>query len=98
MGGRMAPTKAMYTASGAVKTDTPCITAQKLTNAYSATELGISRSNATSPTKDAAQDEYATFPTTTHKWPTPTVPPTSGPLDDRKDVNKGVISQETSCT
>jgi hypothetical protein len=55
-------------------------------------ELGMESNNAASPTKDAMLDEYATSPMTTPGWPTPTALQMSGPLDDEKDVNKGVMS------
>jgi hypothetical protein len=41
-------------------------------------------------------DESAVSLTTTLKWPTLTAPLTSGPLNGKKDVNKGVITAETS--
>jgi hypothetical protein len=42
--------------------------------------------------KDAELGKSATYLMTTPRWPIPTAPQTSGPLDIEKDVNKGVMS------
>jgi hypothetical protein len=55
-------------------------------------EPSTEKSNAMFPIKDAELDKSAASLTTTLEWPLPTVPQTSGPSDDRKDVNKGVMS------
>jgi hypothetical protein len=97
MGGRTALMKATSTAYGVAGMDTPHTIAPKSTSAYFATEPGTSRSSVASPTKGATQDKYATSLTTTCEWPILTVPPTLGPLDGEKDVNKGVMLRDTSC-
>jgi hypothetical protein len=57
------------------------------------------KSNTAKPlTSDVEWEECAASPMTTPGWPTLIVHQTSGPSDDGKDVNKGVMSRETSRT
>jgi hypothetical protein len=94
----MAPINTTNDANGAKGTGTPHTTAHASISASSAMELDMESSNATSPTKDAKPDEYAASPMTILGWPTLTALRTSGPSDDEKDINKGVMSRETSRT
>jgi hypothetical protein len=82
----------MSDANGAKGTGTQHATAHVSTSAYSVTELGMENNNATSLTKDAKLDKYATSPMTTPGWPTLTACRMSGPSDSEKDVDKGVMS------
>jgi hypothetical protein len=82
-------------ANGARDTGILRATAPESTNACSVMGTGIRNNSAKFPTSDAEQGECVASLTTTPEWPTPTVHQTSGPLDDGKDVNKGVMSQET---
>jgi hypothetical protein len=98
MGGSMAPTSTMSAASGVRGTDTQHVIAHASTNVYSAMESDTERGNAVSHTRDAGLNRSVVSQTTTLVWPTLTAPQMSGPLDSKKDVNKGVMSQETSRT
>ncbi len=86
----------MQTASGAHAQDTPPNDVHRSHNASSAMEQDISRPIAATPINDAEKDGSVVFPTTTHVVPTPPVPQTSEPSDNRKDVEWRVMSQETS--
>jgi hypothetical protein len=92
MGGNTAQSNTTNGASSARGMGTPHSTAHASINPCSATEQDIKNSCAASPIRGAEQGEYAVFPTTIRGWPIPTVHQTSGPSDDGKDVNKGVMS------
>jgi hypothetical protein len=92
MGGSTDPNSTTNDASDAKGVDTPHATAPESINASCATGMGIKSSTVESPTNDARQEEYAAFLTTTPEWPIPIARRTSGPSDDEKDVNKGVMS------
>jgi hypothetical protein len=94
----MAPNNTTNDASSAKGTDTLCATAPESTNACCVMGTGIKSSIVESPTSNAEREEYAASLTTTPEWPTLTARRTSGPLDDGKDANKGVMSRETSHT
>jgi hypothetical protein len=98
MDGNMAPNSIMNAANGARGMGTPRATVRALTNACSVTGQGIKNLCVASLTKGAEQEEYAVSLMTTQGWPIPTAHQTSGPLDNGRDVNKGVMSQETSHT
>jgi hypothetical protein len=93
-----APNNTMNDANGAKGMDTLRATAPESTNACCVTGTGTKSNIAESPTSDAEQEEYAVSLTTTPEWPTLTARRMSGPLDDGKDANKGVMSRETSHT
>jgi hypothetical protein len=94
----MAPNSTTSAANGAKGVGTPCITVHGLTSACSAIGMDTKSSFATSHTNDAGWEECVVSPMTIRGWLTPTAHRTSGPLDDGKDVNKGVMSRETSRT
>jgi hypothetical protein len=85
-------------ANGARDAGIPCITAPESTSACSVMGTGIKNNSAKFPTNDAEQGECVVSPMTIPEWPTPTVHQMSGPSDDGKDVNKGVMSRGTSHT
>jgi hypothetical protein len=88
----MAPTSTMNGASGARGTGTPCAIARTSISACSAMGSDMEKDSAVFHIKDAELGESAAYLTTTPRWPIPTAPQTSGPLDIEKDVNKGVMS------
>jgi hypothetical protein len=92
------PNSTMSNVNGAKGADTPCVTVQGSTSACSAMGTDTKNNFVASHTNVAEQGEYAMSPTTTPGWLTPTARRTLGPSDDGKDVNKGVMSQETSHT
>jgi hypothetical protein len=92
MGGSTAPNNTTNDASGARGADTPRATAPESINACYVTGTGTKNNIAEPPTSDAEQEECAASLTTTPGWPTLTAHRTSGPSDDGKDVNKGVMS------
>jgi hypothetical protein len=94
----MAPNNTTSDVSGAKGMDTPRATALESTNACCAMETDTKSSTAESLTSDAERGEYAASLMTTPGWPTLTARRTSGPSGDGKDVNKGVMSRETSRT
>jgi hypothetical protein len=81
----------MIAAFSARGMDMPPNTASTSTSVYTAMGRDMWKNNAVSCTKDARLDEYAKSLMTTLGWPIPTAPPMLGPLDDRKDINKGVM-------
>jgi hypothetical protein len=98
MGGSTDPNSTTNDASGAKGMDTLHATAPESINASCATGTGTKNSTVESPISDAGQEECAASPTTTPEWPIPIARRTSGPSDDEKDVNKGVMSRGTSRT
>jgi hypothetical protein len=94
----MAQNNTTSDANGAKGADIPRGTAPRSTNVCCATEMGTKNSTAEPLTSDVEQEECAASPMTTPEWPTHIAHQTSGPSDDGKDVNKGVMSRETSHT
>jgi hypothetical protein len=93
-GGSTAPNSMMSSVNGAKDVDTPHVTAPESTNACSATGMDTKSSSVALHTSNAEWEECAMSPTTTRGWPTPIAHRMSGPSDDGKDANKGVMSQE----
>jgi hypothetical protein len=96
MDGSMALSSMTNDASGAKDMGIPRVTAPESTNACSVMGMGIKNNSVESLTSDAKRGEYVASPTTIPEWPTPTAHRMSGPSDDGKDVNRGVMSRETS--
>jgi hypothetical protein len=88
----MALSNTTNSVSGVRGMGTRCATAHTSINAYSAMGSGMENNNAASLTRGVKPDESAGSPTTTPGWPILTAPQMSGPSDDKKDVNKGVMS------
>ena len=82
--------------NGAHDRDTLLKNVPRSTNASCAMEQDTSNRIATSPVSIAKMDKSVEYQMTTLALPTHHVQPMSGPLDGRKDVDKGVMSQETS--
>src|SRR5260370_7485810 len=96
MGGSTATATNMRTASGAHEQETKTRGVHKSTNVSSAMERDISKPTVATLTNAAMRDKSVTYQTTTPIVPIPLAPQTSGPSDGRKDVEWGVMSQETS--
>src|SRR5258708_20676622 len=91
-GGNMAPNMTMLSVSGVCSKNTPLKNALKSTSVSYATERGILNCIAASLTSIAEMDKSVECPTTTLVLPTHHAQPTSGPSDDRKDIDRGVMS------
>jgi integrase-like protein/chromodomain-containing protein len=98
MGGSTAQSSTTSDASGAKGADTLRATAPGSINVCYVTGTDTKSSTAEPLTSDVKQEEYAASPMTTPGWPTPIARQMSGPSDDGKDTNKGVMSRETSHT
>jgi hypothetical protein len=98
MDGSTAPNNTTNSASGAKGVGTLHAIALESTSACCATGTDTKSNTAESPISDAEREECAASLMITPGWPTPTAHWTSGPSDDGKDVNKGVMSREMSHT
>jgi hypothetical protein len=97
-GGSTALNSTTSAVNGAKGVGTPCVTVRESTSVCSAMGTDTKNSSATSHINDAGWEECAASPTTIQGWLTPTAHQTLGPSDDGKDINKGVMSRETSHT
>ena len=96
MGGNTARNTKTPTANGAHEQGTQLRGVPKSRNASSAMAPDILKHTAIIPTNIAGKGGSVMYPMTIPTLPTPLAQPMLGPSDDEKDVNKGVMSQETS--
>src|SRR5260370_515379 len=96
MDGSMAPTMKTPTASGAHIWGIQLKDVPRSRNVSSVMGLDTSKPIVVTCTSDVEWDGSAMCPMTTPALPTLPAMPTLGPSDVEKDVNKGVMSRETS--
>ncbi len=96
MGGRPAQTIAALSVGGAEGRDTLPTTAPRSTNVSYVMVMGIPNMIAIAHTSTVNETESVGYQMTMHESPTNHIMPTYAHLDVKKDINKGVMSWETS--